>query len=394
MTDALTDALTDIRPAAAAPSGDTAIRAFAADDAPAVARLLLRAFQRSDAAPPPDMVAYLRRIYLEAPWYDPEIASRVALDGSGRIVGFAGIIAQKMVLDGRPLRAAYSSSLAADDRARDPTIAVRLLRHIHAGAQDMVLSDRANAASLGLARALKAEVIRDYSLDWLRVLRPAGLAVATAAARFGPARLLAPLAAPVDRALLTRAQGDDEPRWTVPGPLRQAANFTDSDAGAEELLDTIPRFLEHYPLRPDWSRDELALLLADGAAKRELGRFVARVVRAPGGQPAGLFLYHVRKGGLAHVLQLLAAPHRDGIVIDRAMAHAAEMGAVAIRGRAQPALLPALMERRAVLLPELSALVHARDAEVRKHFYAGTAFFTGLAGENWMRLNGDRFDSN
>jgi hypothetical protein len=385
----MTDTL-DAAPATAAPT-DGGIRAFTAADAPAVARLLLRAFQGRDTAPPPDMVAYLRRVYLDAPWYDPEIAARVALDGRGAVVGFAGLTAQRYRLDGRPIRAAFSSSLAADDRAGDPTIAVRLLRHIYAGPQDAVLSDRANAASTGLARALRAEVVRDYSLDWLRVLRPAGLAVATAAARFRPARLAGPLLAPLDAALLRRAAGDDQPRWSVPTQTRQAANFSDREAGMDELLELIPHFVEAYPLRPDWSRDELAFLLADAAQKRTLGTFVARTVLAPGGRPAGLFLYHLRRGRIAHVLQILAAPGREGVVIDRAVADALARGAVALRGRAQPALLPALMERRAVLLPELAAVLHTRDTAVRQHFAAGSAFFTGLAGENWMRLNGDSF---
>jgi len=380
----------DAPPAAAATDG--AIRNFAAEDAPAVARLLLRAFQGRDAPPSPGMVAYLRRVYLDAPWYDPDVAARVALDGKGTIVGFAGLIAQRLVIDGRPLRAGFSSSLAADDRAGDPTIAVRLLRHIHAGPQDAVLSDRANAVSTGLLRALRAEVVRDYSLDWLRVLRPAGFAVASAAARFRPAKLAAPLAAPIDNALLRRAAADDEARWSVPQRSRQAARFSDRDADMAELLDLIPHFLASYKLRPDWSRDELAFLLTDAAQKRTLGTFVARAVLAPGGQPIGLFLYHLRRGQIAHVLQILAAPGREGVVIDRAIAHALGQGAVAIRGRAQPTLLPALMERRAVLVPELATIIQSRDSEVLRHFAAGSTFFTGLAGENWMRLNGDSFD--
>jgi hypothetical protein len=78
-------------------------------------------------------------------------------------------------------------------------------------------------------------------------------------------------------------------------------------------------------------------------------------------------------------------------VLDRAIAYATDCGAVAIRGRAQPDFLDALAERRAVLVPQLATVVHARDKAVLEAFRNGTAFFTGLAGENWMRLNGDRF---
>ncbi len=366
------------------------IRPFAAGDAEAVAQLLVRMFQGSDRPAPPGMAAYLRRVYLDAPWHDPEIASRVALDGTGRIVGFAGVIAQPMLLDGRPIRAAFTSSLAVDDRTRDPTIAARLVRDVQNGPQEATLSDRANAASTSLSRALRAEVATAYSFDWLRVLRPAGLAVAAAALKLRPLRLLAPLVGPLDTALLARSLKSDEPHWTTPGAARRPAT-TDRAAGLDELLDLIPEFLAHFPLRPGWSREELALILTDAASKRNVGGPVSRVVLAPNGTPVGLYLYHVRKGHVAVVTQILASRGREGAVIDSAILHAASMGAVAIRGRAHPALTPALMERRAVFLPELSTLIHARDPDVLAHFERGTAFFTGLAGEQWMRLNGDRF---
>ncbi len=366
------------------------IRPFEAGDAAPVAQLLVRMFQHSDQPAPPGMADYLRRVYLDAPWYDPGIASRVAVDGTGRIVGFGGVIAQPMLLDGRPIRAACTSSLAVDDRARDPTIAARLVRDIQGGPQDATLSDRANAASAGLSRALRAEIATAYSFDWLRVLRPAGLAVAAAAHKLRPLRLLAPLVGPLDNVLLARSLKSDELHWTTPGAARRPAT-TDRAAGLDELLELIPEFLANFPLRPDWSHEELALILTDAASKRDIGNPVSRIVLAPNGTPVGLYLYHFRKGHVAVVTQILAAKGREGAVIDSAILHAASMGAVAIRGRAYPALTPALMERRAVFLPDLSTLIFARNPDVLAHFERGTAFFTGLAGEQWMRLNGDRF---
>ncbi len=375
---------------AVTPVAAAGIRPFEPGDAETVAQLLVRMFQKSDEPAPAGMAAYLRRVYLDAPWYDPEIASRVAVDSTDRIVGFAGVIAQPMTLDGRPIRAAYTSSLAVDDRARDPTIAGRLVRDIQSGPQDATLSDRANAASSGLSHALRAETAVSYSFDWLRVLRPAGLAIAAGAHKLRPLRLLAPLAAPLDNRMLARSLESDDLRWTTPS-RRRAPAMTDRPAERDELLDLIPKFLRSFALRPDWTRDELALILTDAAAKRTIGDPVSRIVSGPNGAPVGLYLYHVRKGHVAVVTQILAARGREAAVVDQAILHAASMGAVAIRGRAYPALTPALMERRAVFLPELSTLVFARDPDVLAHFRQGTAFFTGLAGEQWMRLNGDRF---
>ncbi len=179
--------------------------------------------------------------------------------------------------------------------------------------------------------------------------------------------------------------------WSAPSHSRTADLFSDHDADLAELLELIPRFTAAFPMRPDWSDADLTTILTDAAQKAEYGPFTARVVLSPTGEPAGLILYHLRRGRVARLLQLMAGKGGEGIVIDRAIAHAAANGAVAIRGRSHPSLLDALMERRAIFVPELATVVYSRDAEVMKHFREGTAFFTGLAGENWMRLNGDHF---
>ena len=49
------------------------------------------------------------------------------------------------------------------------------------------------------------------------------------------------------------------------------------------------------------------------------------------------------------------------------------------------------MDRRAFFYPNMWTVVYSRDPEVVSHFHAGKAFFTGIAGENWVRLNGDDF---
>lgn len=376
-------------PAPAAQAGT--IRPFVASDSGTVADLLVRAFRGLNEPAPLGMAAYLREVYLDAPWYDPAMASRVVALPDGRIAGFIGVSALPMRLGERRIRAAVISSLAVDPRIGDPMIGPRLLRDVRSGPQDAILNDRSNGVAVSLLRTLGAQVIRDYSLDWIRVLRPAGLALESLATRFHPARWLTSLGRPIDSMVLRRAAEAEEPSWLAPTPSRAADAFSDRDVGIDELVATIPSFLAVHPLRPDWSAAELRTLLNDGAQKSEYGPLTARLVIAPNGKPAGLFLYHLRPRRTAHILQLLAAKGREGIVIDRAIAHATSAGAVAIRGRAQPWLLDALIERRAVLVPDMATIVYSRDAEVLNAFHEGTAFFTGLAGENWMRLNNDSF---
>jgi hypothetical protein len=242
-----------------------------------------------------------------------------------------------------------------------------------------------------LLRALGGEVIRDYSCDWVRAIRPAALAVETLASRFGAARLLRPLAVPFDAAALAKAQRTDQLRWMTPGRLPEARGVSERDIGLGETATLIQGLLDRFPLRPIWSKADLAMVLAHAAHKNLLGDFIARAVLGPNGSTLGLYLYHLKSGRIGHVLQVMAAPKREGLVLDHLIADAARRGAVALRGRATPPLLDTLMDRRCIFLSDLRTVVVAREKSILDAFRKGTAFFTGLAGENWMRLNDNRF---
>jgi hypothetical protein len=134
-------------------------------------------------------------------------------------------------------------------------------------------------------------------------------------------------------------------------------------------------------------------MLENAARKSRYGTFVARAVTVRGGTPIGAFLYHVERGRIAHVLQVVALPGQAGTVLDRLFLHAEEMGAVAVRGRSQPFLLDALLTRNCFHVHRASSLVHARDESLIEPFLSGRAFFNGLAGDSWTRLVGDDFAS-
>lgn len=377
-------------PRAGASGANDTIRAFVASDARSVADLLMRAFQNSTKPAPAGMVDYLREVYLDAPWFDPEIASRVMVQADGTIIGFVGVSALPMDLDGQPIRTAVISSLAVDPHISNPMVGARLLRDVRNGPQDAMVSDRSNAAAVSLLHSLKGHTFPSYSLDWVRSLRPAGLAVETLASRWGAFRLLKPLAALIDRAVPDEP-ADGEHRWATPTISRAAESFTDGPVALGELAGLVRLFIDGFPLKPRWSAADLELILGHARGKRTIGEFTARVVNARNGTPVGLFLYHLTPGRIANILQILTRNGQEGVVIDRAIAHAKAAGAVAIRGRATPNLLEALSARRAVFLPDLTTTVFSHNPEILRHFREGTAFFTGLAGENWMRLNGDTF---
>ena len=124
---------------------------------------------------------------------------------------------------------------------------------------------------------------------------------------------------------------------------------------------------------------------------RSARKAAARAVTVRGGTPVGAFLYHVRAGRIAHVLQVIALPGQAGTVLDRLFLHAEQSGAVAVRGRSQPYLLDALLTRNCFHVHRASSLVHARDPELLEPFLSGRAFFNGLAGDSWTRLVGEDF---
>lgn len=390
---ALSDAVD--RPGTVSDSTATAasgtIRPFTAADAPRVAEILLWAFQKSTRPAPQGMIDYIRRLYLDLPWADPDIYARVMELPDGRLSGFAGLTPLPMRMGEKRFTGGVTSSLSVDDRIADPMTGPRLLRHIRNGTPGGIFADRSNETATTLLRQLRSEVFHNYSLDFTRLLRPAGYGVEWLASHFGPAKILSPLTGLVDGRVAAKSLLSDTSHWGAPGKSRGSEAFRSVPASLDDVLDLIPRFLDRYTLRPDLERHHWRIILEDGSRKADLGDFFASTVVAPTGETAGLYLFHGRKDRTAELLQAFANPGREGVVLDKLIAHAMDIGAVALHGRVTPTYHRHLMERHAMFTPNMWTVVHTPDPDVASHFRAGTAFFTGLAGENWIRLNGDRF---
>jgi hypothetical protein len=359
------------------------VRTAEASDMEQVARLFTRIFEKQDGAAPETLTAYLSDLFLEAPDRDPEITSKVHVRGDGTVNGFIGALPLPLQFEGRKLRGAVCGSLMVDERDDDPFAGARLMRSFLCGPQDLSLSETANPVSEGMWRKLRGTVLPAYSLEWVRVLRPAGFALDVAARSLPALNTMRPVAMPFD-ALARRV---------APGVLRAPENPSaqDREIGIKELAELIQRIVAKTPLHPSWNTAALRRMLENAARKSRYGSFVARAVTVRGGTPIGAFLYHVQRGRIAHVLQVVALPGQAGTVLDRLFLHAEAMGAVAVRGRSQPYLLDALLTRNCFHVHRASSLVHARDESLIEPFLSGRAFFNGLAGDSWTRLVGDDF---
>lgn len=368
------------------------VRPLQVADIPAVAALFQRTFRDGRKPPPAALETYLRQLYLDGPVCDPEVASLVHVAGEGGISGFVGVNLLPMRHGSRRLRAAICGSLMVDPRANDPMAGARLLRAFLAGPQDISFSETANALSAQMWTKLRGVALPQYSLDWLRVIRPSGFVLDLASRRIEAARRLGPLARGLDRHLRGRMQ-ENELRWSgVPEAWSSKAGLKVADidgAGFAALLEPLTR---QFSLRPDWNEEQLAYLVAEAARKPDYGEAAFASVSSAGGAPVGAFLYHVQPGRIARVLQILALPGQAGPVIDCLIGHAAQRGASGLRGRTQPALLAAMLGRRIAFTQPAATVVHARDPELVDLFVTAQGFFNGLAGEHWNRLAGEEFE--
>lgn len=366
------------------------VRPLAAADIPVVADMFQRILRKTNRPVTASLNAYLADLFLDPPDGIPGIVSLVHQRADGSVSGFLGVMPQPMELDGARLQAAICGTLMVDNHEEDPFAGARLLRAFLAGPQDISLTETANDVSTAMWRKSRATVLPDYSLEWLRVIRPAGFAAALAANRVGMTAMLSTVARPID-ALLRRGSRAEQ-NWSYVASGDRKGNFTDEEAHEDRLLELFPALTSHFPLRPQWHAETLRIRIAHARRKSNYGACVRRVVTTRAGRAIGLFIYYGNEGGIGRTVQILAAPGQEGTVIDSMIDHAARHGLVALRGRTQPALLDAMLGRRISFLHASSSIAHARNPALMEFFRSGKAFFNGFAGESWARLIGDSFE--
>ncbi|RUU29791.1 hypothetical protein [Mesorhizobium sp. M6A.T.Ce.TU.016.01.1.1] len=367
------------------------IRAFEGADLPAVAGMFQRVLRKERTEAPAALIEYMRRFYLEAPGCGGDLRSLVHVNDAGRVSGFVGVHVLPMQFNGRQLRAAICSSLMVEDHERDPMAGARLLKAYLDGPQDISFSETANDISTKLWTRLRGVVLPQYSLDWVRVMRPSTFVLGLSASRMKLVRTLSPFAHALDR-FYCRRMKSSERRWS--GVAADGAGhgaFRMSEIDSHTFAKLIEPLTAQFALRPAWAEGLLDHILTDAAQKTDLGELVYVSVTSPVGTNVGAFAYHARTGEIGRVLQILALPGQAGPVIDCLIDHATVRGISGLRGRIQPALLEAMLGRRIAFLTVASTVVHSRDPELLDAMKNSQAFLNGLAGEQWSQLIGGRF---
>jgi hypothetical protein len=366
--------------------GAGGVRDLEREDLPAVARLFQKTFRNSDELRP-TLVPYLKDIFFDHPWHDESIRSKVFVDGKERVEGFIGVFPSRLQLDGRELKAAFAGSMMVEKPEQNPLAGARLLRSFLSGPQDISLTETANSLALGMWQKLALPLDIAYSLNWLRVLRPAGTAVQIAERGLSAMRLLRPVASLTD-GMVERAGFRTFRATTQSGAGR--VNFW--DATREEFAEAVLKLGESFPLRPRWDRTSLDWLMDQAQTKRQFGPPNWRIAEARNGQIVGCYVYFARPGGIGWLLQALCTPNVAGELVDDLFARADAAGCVAIRGAGHPWLTPELISRKTMFYGRAFVVAHAKDKSLLEPIKSGRALISGLAGENWTRLIGDDFD--
>jgi hypothetical protein len=331
---------------------------------------------------PGDLARYLEEVYLDNPWHDPELPSLVCADASGRIDGFLGVVARPMALRGQPVRAAASSNfrVRGGERGgpRNPLIAMRLLKRFFEGPQDLSVANGANPLSKKIWEGCGGLSVPLYSLDWFRLIRPTRALLELAAGqRSRPwprvLRRLSDAADLVAGGRLARALRDDRDATPVLADLDPRA--------AVDRLARAPGF----DLTPRYDAASFAWLL-DRCGDKAIGHGLrAMAVSEPQGRDLGWFVYYEKRERVAEVVQLVATEGRLEAVLRAAIADAAAQGLALLRGDVDARDLQAYRDALCLLNTGRWMLVHSRRQAIVDSFMRGSALFSGLDGERWIR---------
>src|SRR5262245_4790822 len=153
------------------------VREFESRDIPQVAGLHRTVFGGGAEADGDAYRSYFEGVFLDHPWHEEGVASRVYEEAGGRISGFLGVVPRRISMDGRPLLAAICSQFVVHPERRGMA-GLQLLKAVFDGPQDVSISDEANDATRRIWEARGGATAFLHSLRWLRPLRPGRLAAA------------------------------------------------------------------------------------------------------------------------------------------------------------------------------------------------------------------------
>ena len=219
--------------------------------------------------------------FSKSPSHDPELPSLVYVGSDEAVGGFLGVIPLRMSFRGKPIRAALGSSLMVEKAKDNPFAGAALLKAFLDGAQELSFTDTANPISAAMWKKLGGQLLPVESMQWLRVLRPAGLALSLLEERISLVKVARPICMAIDRVATPN-------RFRLKAKV--AAHTIDVDLNDHFLIDYLRDFAAQYSLGPIWDTDSLRWRLNHAAQNRRRGKLVCRAVYGKATLPFWLLL--------------------------------------------------------------------------------------------------------
>lgn len=357
------------------------VRTFSGADVGEVSQLWARVFAPQAALSMRSLELYFEEVFLFSPWSHRGLPSLVYED-NGEVVGFLGVLPRRMYFSGTPVRVAVASQLMIDPRKSMPFASLELLRRFFAGPQDLSFSDGANQAGQDLWECAGGSVAELYSPVWTRVLRPAQYSMSLCHGRrfFHPLpRALGPLCRAVDG--VVNRMSSTPYRFPAPdqGTVEKIA-----DPGV--LLDCVREFSANRTLRPEYDISSFRWLIGHAHEQKTHGDMQIEVVRGSNGENLGSYVYYIKPGGTAQMLQFAGKPRYRARVIEHLFYRAHQQGALAVSGQSEPAFVRHLARNHCIFTWSSGVLIHSRNERLLNAIYQGDAFLSRLEGEWWMRF--------
>jgi hypothetical protein len=356
----------------------SAVRPLRVGDIPQVVTLRRKAFRLSERPTDAGLGEAYERVFLHNPWYDDALPSLVYEDTAGRVRGFLGVMPRPMRFEGRAIRGAISTEFMVDPES-GPSAGAQLLGTYLNGPQDLSISDRANDKARALFHSLGGSMVLWYSVYWARPLSAMG-AVALEPLGRGVTRPVRDLMRILARTVDAAAAGVGLRRRARP---HLEAREEDLDAAA--VVTHLGRVTREQLLAPDYDVPSVAWLFDRLAERRHYGELRKVKLVDPGTGVIGWFVYYVKSGGRAELMQLAAVPGREHHVLEHLVHRAGRDGAVVLGGRLDPQFVGCFADGHySFSVGQPWTILHSRHPELVAALQGGRAWFSRLDSEWWM----------
>lgn len=320
----------------------------------------------------------------------PELVERQRLEAEHRAPSLVaeqeGVVVGFVLVDGRQVEfvdsmlwLATTSHLAVSKEARGGLAAIRLLREVMAGPQDLTYVNQSNPAARQVLRAAGFQQFPAYSLRWDRMLRPA----TSLASRIGR-RLGLPISTVVDRSgrIETQLPPRVLQRWTPPLP-EPSNHLSFGDLTIETVASVGPLLVADADLRPPFGNPAIVKAIWDRLDNDRPRTSKLRLsVRTHRGDVVGWFIVDIEPEGKAEVLQMVVRPEHQRPALVDLLHELRERGVVTVGGELPMSLIYDLEELGcAITSANSTTSVHSTRTGILEAFANGRVLLSHLEGE-------------